>query len=131
MSDSVFSPLITTARGTFLAALFAVLTLSNWDLLKSALSIVPVAALLLIYIALTPRGPKGERLLPFVDLEDAIVPLAVRTVVILVITMGIYSFKLGFPRGGIGLTILLGLTKAVTWYFMVQTVSEKPGQSVS
>ena len=117
-----FSPLANTVWGTTLAASFASLTLSNWGLRGSAPSTVPVAALLLVYVALLPRTITSSRFLPLVNIEDAIIPLSSRVVVVLVVALGMQTVAFGFTRSEITPTLSLGLAKALSWYFMTRTV---------
>ncbi|KND88236.1 Beta-1,2-xylosyltransferase 1 [Tolypocladium ophioglossoides CBS 100239] len=109
------------AWGTILATLFAILTLSNWDLRGSALSIVPAAALLVVYIALIPKTINGAHYLPLVNIEDDIFPLSLRVVVVLVFALGIETVAFGFSTSGIAPTFSLGLAKALSWYFTIRT----------
>jgi hypothetical protein len=118
----VVTHLVNTVRGTTLVAVVAMLALSNGDLRASALSAVPVAALLVVYIALVPKNAKGHRFLPLVDIADHVVPLSLRVVLILVVALGIETVAFGFPRSTIGPTLLLGVAKASSWYFTTQTV---------
>ncbi|KAF7552848.1 hypothetical protein G7Z17_g4057 [Cylindrodendrum hubeiense] len=97
------------------------MTLLNWDLWGSALSTVPLAALLLIYVTLLPRNSKSSRILPLVDIQDAIVPLSLRVVVVLVAALCVQTVYFGFPRSCIVPTLSLGMAKALSWYFTTQT----------
>ncbi|KAK4038195.1 glycosyltransferase [Parachaetomium inaequale] len=84
-SEPGIAALANTVWGTASVALVACLALLSWSLLELALLTVPVAALLVVYIALIPRAVAGPRLLPLVpDLEDAILSLSGKVVVLLV-----------------------------------------------
>lgn len=122
-SDSrVFSPFVNTLWGTALAASFAIVTISDWDLRRYAISIVPVAALLVGYITITPRADKSTSLFPPFDIEHANRPLSLRVVVAMLTILGIGAVKSDLPRSDAVATLMLGLAKALTWYFIVQTV---------
>ncbi|KAI0012689.1 hypothetical protein F4779DRAFT_614410 [Xylariaceae sp. FL0662B] len=86
-SESLFSPFINTVWGTVLAASFLIVTLTDWDLPRYVLSTIPVAALLVAYVTLTPRLSRSSRYLPYFDIEDVIVPFSLRLVVVLIVTM--------------------------------------------
>jgi hypothetical protein len=113
--------------GTGLVALVAVLALWNWSFGELALSTLPAAMLPLVYAALIPRDG-GPRLLPFVaDIEEAIVLLGARIVIILAMALGIQAFVFGVHSMDIGIPAFsLGLAKALSWYFTIQTVCDSP-----
>lgn len=111
-----------TIWGAGLAGCFAILTLLKWDLWGSALAIVPAVALLAVYIIMLPRNSKSSRVLPLVDIQDAMVPLSLRIVVVLAVALCAQTFSFGFPRSYIAPTVLLGVSKALSWYFMMRTV---------
>lgn len=76
----------------------------------------------MVYVALIPRSIKGTSLLPLVDIEDAILPLSMRVVVVLVFALGMETVIFGLPRSSIAPTLILGLAKALSWYFTICTV---------
>lgn len=122
-SDSrVFSPFVNTIWGTALVASFAIITVSDWDLRRYAISILPVVAILVGYITLTPRADKNTSLFPSFDIEHATRPLSLRVVALMLIILGIETIKSDLPRSTVVATLTLGLVKALTWYFIVQTV---------
>ena len=123
-SESELSALANTVWGTALVALVATLALVYWSALELALLTLPIAALLLVYTALIPPGITGSRLLPSIpDLEDAILPLSARLVPILAGVLGVQAFTFGFSSIDLGIpAFLLGLVKAFSWYFTLQTV---------
>lgn len=122
-SDSlVFSPFVNTIWGTTLVASFAIITVSDWDLRRYAISILPVVALFVGYITLTPRADKSTSLFPSFDIEHATRPLSLRVVGLMLIILGIETIKSDLPRSNIVATLTMGFAKALTWYFIVQTV---------
>lgn len=130
LSSRVFLYIFNTVWGGVLVALFSILTLkSNWNIRASdALSLIPVTALLVTYITLDP-GPrisnKYYRFLPPFDVEDALLPLSLRVTLVLVTLLGVETLAFGFPVWSI-YTPALALTKALSWYFTVQTVCTSP-----
>lgn len=109
--------------GAALVASFAIFILSDWNLRETALSTVPVAALLVVYVALIPRSAEGTRFLPLVNIDEAIVPLSLWTGIMLVVTLCAQTFTFGLPSNvAVAPALLLGLAKALAWYFTIQTV---------
>jgi hypothetical protein len=105
-----------------LAASFAILTLSDWNLRASALSTIPVAALLVVYVALIPKAIKGSHFLLRINVEEAIVPLSFRVVIILVVALSMQTVAFGLPTNIIIPTVSLGLAKAMSWYYISRLV---------
>lgn len=119
---SPFSPFANAIWGTTLTASFSILTLSNWDPQGYALSIIPVAILLAIYVALIRKADEDLLFLPVINVEDAIAPLSLRVVFILVLVLGIQTVEFGIPSNLIIPTLSSGIVKASSWYFMAQAV---------
>ncbi|CZR51796.1 related to capsule-associated protein [Phialocephala subalpina] len=117
-----FYPLANTIWGTALASSVPIFILSEWDLLDFSLSIILVASLLVVYVALIPKSIEDSRFLPLIKVEDDIIPLSSRIVVILVLALSVQTVAFGFPRIGIISTLLLGFMKAFSWYCMIRTV---------
>lgn len=111
---------MTTVWGTALVALLAIGALSDWDFVGHAFSAIPVTALLVVYLTLTPRYQFCR---PF-DIESAIHPLSWRAVSLLLFIIGVETITFGLPSSGIVATLVLGLSKASTWYFLVQSVCQ-------
>ncbi|KAI1085132.1 hypothetical protein F5B20DRAFT_521105 [Whalleya microplaca] len=120
--NSWFSPFVNTVWGTTLVASFGIVTLTDWDLRGYALSIIPVTALLTVCIILTPKIGKGSKYLPPFDIEDAILRLSLRLVAVLIITLGVDTAVFGVSASNVAATLVLGLTKALSWYFMIHTI---------
>lgn len=119
-----FSPLSNTLWGTTASALILAFVLSKWTLLGTALSIVPVNFLLLIYIALIPRTLTDSLRLPQIDIEETVVPLSCRTLLILLAVLGVETVLFGFPSGKYLPLILSGIAKALSWYCTIQAVRD-------
>lgn len=118
LSDpSTLSTLAHTIWGTVLTASIAIFAMSDWNLLESALSIVPVAALLIVYIALLPRTIGSTHFLPRINIREGIIPLSSRVIVILVVALGMQATAFGPPIIEIAPTLSLGLAKALSWYY--------------
>jgi hypothetical protein len=118
----LFSSLVNTVWGTTLVASFAILAEPDWDLRRAALSAVPVAALLVVYVALVPRTIEDTHSLPLINVEKAIAPLSLRVLVILVVALGMQTVVFGLPSNEITPTLTLGFAKALSWYFTIRTV---------
>lgn len=119
-----------TVWGGVVVALFSILTLkSNWNIRASdALSLFPVAALLVAYITLDPRpriSNRYYRILPPFDVEDALFPLSLRVTLVLVIVLVVETLAFGFPVCST-YTPVLALTKVSSWYFTIHTVCTSP-----
>jgi hypothetical protein len=117
------SYLFGTVSGTAIIALLVVLALPGWTIWELVLSILPVAALSVVYAAFIPRSVES-RFLPYLDVDEDIVQLSNRVVVISVAALSVQIISFGVPRL-IDLaipTIVLGLAKASAWYFTIQTV---------
>jgi len=120
----ILSPLVHTVWGAVLAAMFAVLVLSNWgvDLPGLLLSIIPITALFVVYISLTPRPTGGANTFVLLDVEAAIDPLSKRVVMILTVATAFQILAFGFPINEILPTVFLGTAKAFAWYYTTRTV---------
>ncbi|SPQ27219.1 a9b004c4-81da-411f-a4bf-bc72ac1d63e1 [Thermothielavioides terrestris] len=123
---SLISSLFHTVRGTALIALLAVIAQPGWTFRQLALSALPVAALFLVYAALIPRTTTGLRFVPSVlDLDEAIGPLSNRVMAILATVLAVQIIGFGVPRTSfVLLAMLLGLAKAFTWHFTIQTAQQ-------
>ena len=99
---------------------------SDWGVGESVLSTLPVAALLLVYVALTPRIAERPRFLPCINIEKDIRPLSLRVVVLLVAALGLQTAVFGLPSNGITPSLFIGFAKALSWYFTIQTVRNPP-----
>ncbi|PVH78318.1 glycosyltransferase family 90 protein, partial [Cadophora sp. DSE1049] len=115
-----FSPLSNTVWGTAFTALLLTFILSEWILLRSALSTISVACLLLIYVALIPKTLHDSLRLPQIDIEETIVPLSCRTLLILSATLEVQTVLFGFPSGIYLPSLLCGIAKALSWYCTIQ-----------
>lgn len=125
-----FFYLLNTTWGGFLVACFSILTLkSDWHVRASdALSLVPVAALLVICITLDPKpriSNRHYRFLPPFDFEDVSLSLSLRATFVLGIVLGLEILAFGVPVFS-AFTPVLALTKALSWYFTIQTVCTSP-----
>lgn len=122
--------LCNTVGGSVLVAFVSILILkSDWHIRASdALSLVPVAALLVAFITLDPRpriSNRYHRLLPPFDLEDALIPLSLRITLVLGTILGLEALAFGYPVLSV-YTPALALTKALSWFFTIQTVCISP-----
>ena len=86
------------------------------------LSIIPVVFLFVVYVTLTPSANGGSRFIKPLDIKAAIRPLSSRIAVVLAVVLGMETIILGFSPGNILLMLILGLAKALFWYYILQTV---------
>lgn len=120
------SPLVNSGWGVTLVASVAALSLSNGDLFRSLLSSILVVALLIVYGPLTARPKDVLYHLPPVDIEASIIGVSIRVVALLVVGLGIQSVALGLLTSSVSSIFFLGLSKASSWFFMIQLVSNAP-----
>lgn len=128
--SQVFFYLTNTVWGSVLVAFLSILALKlDWSIRASdALLVVPVALLLVSYLTLDPRpriSNKCYRLLPPLDFVDSSASLSLRVTILLVIALGLETLAFGFPVCSV-YTPALAFTKALSWYFTIQTVWTLP-----
>lgn len=96
-------------------------TFSDWAIQISLSSITLVATLFVVYAALLPKGGTGL-CLPSINFERAIRPLSIRIAILLFFLLCISIVFIGFSRVNPIYTLLLGLLKALSWYFTAKVV---------
>jgi hypothetical protein len=116
-----FALFTSSVYGTTLISLFTVLIFSDWNLQMSLSSIVLVAALLMVYAALLPKGGAFS-CLPSISFERTIRPLSTRIVTLLFFMMCISTIFSGIFRVNPIPIFLLGLLKALSWHFTAKLV---------
>ncbi|KFX91401.1 hypothetical protein O988_07764 [Pseudogymnoascus sp. VKM F-3808] len=126
-----FSPFVNTVWGTAVAALFVIISMLDWNFQWYTLSIVPAAALLVLFDILTSGNVKGSRFMQPFDVENAIIPLAVRVVILLAVLLGVEKVAFDFATIEPLITLTLGLAKALTWYFIIQTARNSSWRTVT
>ena len=124
-SHSGAGPWANTVWGATITALLASLVLSDGNLPELALSAVPATAGLLAYISFTPRPVDGGRFLPFVDFTEATLQFSMRMTAILAPALCLELVLFGSP-GDLMQALLSGLARALSWYFIAQTVRCRP-----
>lgn len=116
-----FSLFTSASYGAFLISLFTIFTFSDWAIRISFSSIALVAALFTVYAALLPRS--GTFLcLPSINFERAIRPLSIRIVILLFFLLFISTILTGLSGVNPIHILLLGLLKALSWYFTAKVV---------
>ncbi|KAI1827571.1 hypothetical protein F4861DRAFT_325960 [Xylaria intraflava] len=118
-STSPFSPFTESISGFTLASIFAIITLSEWDLFAYGISAVPVVFLFVAYMLLTPQANKHSWFRG-IDFTTTVRPLSFRIAFILVIILGTETYLFGFPNISPMGTVIVGLAKALAWYFASQ-----------
>lgn len=120
----LFSFLCNKIWGSTLVSVLLIFFLSPWSLLGSVLSLLPVACLVLIYIALVPRRAQDAIWVPRINIEKDIVSLSYRTTLLLCLLLGAQAARFGLTRGIIFASLLSGLFRALSWYCVIQAVRE-------
>ncbi|KAI0020333.1 hypothetical protein F4780DRAFT_791957 [Xylariomycetidae sp. FL0641] len=101
------------------AAVFVTLALEPWDPLRYALSLGPVAGLAATYVAFS-----GSGILPSVDVQGVIRPLALRVVALLLVAAGLDRAVYGPPGFQVIGVLVLAAVKALAWYFTIRTARQ-------
>lgn len=107
---------------TALIAFTSIFFLSDWSLRGCVLSMLPVACILLIYVALIPRIVEDSFRLPQIDINETIIPISCRTLLILMATLCIQMTLYGFPNGFLLPSLLSGLAKVLSRYWTIRAV---------
>jgi hypothetical protein len=104
-------------------AVIATLALSTVSVHGSAKSIFAVVPQLLVYVAFLPQTDLGARWLPLVsDLGNVASRLCWRVVAVLVVALGAQTVIFGFANCQMAHSVPLGVTKAMSWFFLVRMV---------
>lgn len=122
--------------GTSLVALLSVGSLVDWNFRNVAPALGPTVALLIIFTISTPRpesSPRTSRLyrvfssiIPVLDIHEIITSLAWRMTIILFLTAAGDIYLFGQVEIEVASTLSLGLSKAIFWYFTIQTLRSPP-----
>ena len=116
---------INTFLGSLLSAAVAVYVLTAWDVKAATIAVIPFVVLVGFFASLKHlMGDQGRSYNFPVGLEDIIRPVSLRVVGLLIILQFVDIWAFGFPRIDGVLTVLLGLAKALSWCFAVQTVRQ-------
>lgn len=102
---------------------FAMLGLASRDYHKSIISLFPAAALLLVYMTLVPRRKSSTNTFPLIVDENSVSSLSSRVVVILLIGVVLETCLFGFSLSNLVAAIAPGVGKALSWVFLIRTVS--------
>ncbi|KAK3946726.1 capsule protein [Pseudoneurospora amorphoporcata] len=118
---------INTFWGSLLSAAVAVYSLAAWDVKAATIAVIPFAVLVGLFTSLKPLMGDQGRLYNFpLELEDIIRPVSLRIVGFLIILQFVDIWAFGLPGIDGVLTVFLGLAKALSWYFAVQTTRYTP-----
>ncbi|KAL7784079.1 glycosyltransferase family 90 protein [Trichoderma ceciliae] len=115
----LFSSFLSTIWGSTLIAAFGIFTFSGWTIQALPFPIISTAALLVVYTTLLPKCGTFL-LLPSVNIERAIRSLSVRIIILLLLILGSDIISFGFVRTDVTTAFILGLVKALSWYFVIQ-----------
>ncbi|PTB62029.1 glycosyltransferase family 90 protein [Trichoderma citrinoviride] len=117
------TPLVNTYWGPILAGSFCVLTFSDWSIRAFLLCIIPTCFLFIVYTTLLPRVETSTHL-PSISFDNAIRPLSARVVILLLCIWGIDTIFFGLTATVLTSTFLIGLLKALSWYFVIQVARD-------
>lgn len=107
-----------------MSALVVNLSSSKWGFGGSLLSLFAVLPMLVVYIAFLPKdGPAPRQLPPLVEKHDRIATdLCWRVVVLLTLAKGIQVLIFGLGKIYCIQALLVGVAKALSWFFLLRTV---------
>ncbi|KAH6605504.1 hypothetical protein Trco_004657 [Trichoderma cornu-damae] len=121
----LLSPIASTIWGTALVASLDIFIFSAGNIQESLFSVIPTAALLIVYAILFPRnGPSS--LIPSINVEYAIRSLSIRIIILLSLLLGIDAISFGLIKTGVTTTVVVGLLKALSWYFVIRVARVAP-----
>ncbi|KAL0467556.1 capsule protein [Neurospora intermedia] len=119
--------ILNTFWGSLLAAAVAVYGLAAWDAKAAAMALIPFAVLVGLFFSLMSHMGEQGRLKTFhFELEDIIKPLSLRIVGFFIVLQFVDSWASGFPSIDGVWTVFLGVAKAFSWYFSVQSTRYTP-----
>lgn len=126
-SSWLFYPLANTLWGSVLVAVLFIITLSDWDFRGHALSALPVLALFGAYLTFMPKSDRKKKasLLPDANIEDVVLPVSLRVVPLLLVSLGVEVALFGWPSGGVLATLILGFAKSLSWYSIIKAVCSR------
>jgi hypothetical protein len=111
--------------GATLCAFVAALSLSQENIQGLALSFLAVVPQLFVYAAFLPKDGSVSRQLPLVDsTDDDVERLCWRTMTGLTVAFVLQTSVFGLTRFQFTPVLLLGVIKAMTWFFIFQMVRD-------
>ncbi|KAL7817909.1 glycosyltransferase family 90 protein [Trichoderma aethiopicum] len=119
----LIAPLVNTYWGPVLAGSFCVLTFSDWNMRALLSCTIATCLLFIVYAALLPRVETLAHL-PSVSLDNIIRPLSVRVVILLLCIWGFDTILFGLTTPVLSSTLVIGLLKALSWYFIIQVARD-------
>lgn len=115
--------LASTVGGNVFVAIFSIYVLSSWSLLGFAVSLGTLAGSFITYGTLLQRRVKDDSPIPPLNLERDMATVLSRTIAAVTVALAVQTMVFGFTSGDAFPTVLLGITKALSWYFTTRTVS--------
>lgn len=89
------------------------------------MAVIPFAVLVGLFFSLMSQmGEQGRFKTLHLDLEDIIKPLSLRIVGFLIVLQFVDCWLFGFPSIDGVWTVFLGVAKAFSWYFAIQSVRQ-------
>ena len=111
---------MTTVWGASLIAILSTMVLLYWDLRGALPSIIPAVSLYVVYATLV-EGTKCRSLFPRVSLDESIVPISTRAVILLAMAWRMQAFMTEEQDIDVASVLALGLAKALSWYTLAKT----------
>ncbi|VUC37422.1 unnamed protein product [Clonostachys rosea] len=110
-----------TLLGTASTALFGTFTLLDFNLIRFALSTISAVASFTMYLTLIKKGSNHSRHIPHINIREGIEPLSLRVIGTLMFALALKTSVFGCAVPQVLPTIILGISKAFTWFFVIQT----------
>uniref|UniRef100_A0A0B7JWY0 Uncharacterized protein n=1 Tax=Bionectria ochroleuca TaxID=29856 RepID=A0A0B7JWY0_BIOOC len=110
-----------TLPGTTSIALLGISTLIVFNLIRFALSITSAVASFTIYLTLLNKGSNRSTPIPHINIREDIEPLSFRVAFTLVVVLALKTITFGCAVPQMLPAITLGISKAFTWFFLIQT----------
>ncbi|GAB0137902.1 hypothetical protein EsDP_00006155 [Epichloe bromicola] len=117
--------------GSFAVAAFQIYILSDFDYVSVAISCLELLGLVCVYATFLPRSANNHFPIPFIDVEAQLPILAPRIVVALLVAVALQGVALGFVPFSVTDTALVGITKAVRFFFYIKLARNTAWTSVT
>jgi hypothetical protein len=124
-STTLLQPSTVLICFTSLITVVFMVTLSLGNAVLSAFSLLAVAAQVVLYGHFSPQDyPKLPFLPHLYDFDEVKFSLMKRTVPTLLVTIALQTMLFGFTTDEVGLTLLVAIFKALSWYALAQAVCD-------
>lgn len=106
-------------------AIFGIYSLSGWNILAFAISAIELLGLLSVYTTLLSKPATSSNAVLSADMHVHLRQLAPRVAGTMLVALALQTLFLGFIPFSIVTMLLTSLSKAFTWFFMMELVCEK------